>query len=261
MARSIKPRDKSKMTRKSHGMTELTSQMEDRGRSIKSIDNDPLAPMNSRQAQYIDTINANTVTFGVGPAGTGKSYIAAAMAAEALMDREVERIIITRPIVEAGEELGFLPGDMNEKVDPYLAPIRMILDRRVGAGHVEMFLKNKRIQFLPLAYMRGHTFDRSFVIFDEAQNSTVGQMKLFLSRIGKDCKIVVDGDLKQRDIQGTSGLYDAIGRLYGIKNVGVVRFTHEDIVRSGIVQDIIERYEDEDGEYHDGVAKTLGFLD
>lgn len=182
------------------------------------------------------------MTFGIGPAGTGKTYIAAAYGAELLALGKVERLILTRPAVEAGEELGFLPGALDEKYAPYLSPVRTILDKRLGRGAVEYLLKAKRIVPMPLAYMRGETFEDAFVLLDEAQNTTPTQLKLFLTRIGPNARVVVDGDVEQVDIKGKSGLLDAVHRLGHLPSVRVVHFNDEDIVRSGIVADIIKAY-------------------
>jgi phosphate starvation-inducible PhoH-like protein len=203
-----------------------------------------LAAKNQSQQQYINAINNNTLTFGTGPAGTGKSYCAGAIAAEALESGKIERIIITRPAVEAGEELGFLPGDIDDKFSVYIDAFRDILNERLGAGTVEYCLRHGRIVAAPLAYMRGKTFsENSFVILDEAQNTTPAQMKMFLSRIGEGCKVVINGDIAQSDLRGASGLADAVSRLEGVNNVHTHAFSREDIVRSGLVRDIIDCYE------------------
>lgn len=194
------------------------------------------------QVRYLKAIKSFPVTFGVGPAGTGKTYVAAAYGAELLAQGKVERMILTRPAVEAGEEMGFLPGVLEEKYAPYLAPVRAILEKRLGKGAVEYMLKAKRIMPMPLAYMRGETFDDAFVLLDEAQNTTPTQIKMFLTRIGQNTTVVVDGDMEQTDIKGTSGLADAIQRLSHLPSVRVIQFQDADIVRSGIVGDIIRAY-------------------
>lgn len=201
-------------------------------------------PINKSQEIYLNKINNNIITFSKGPAGTGKTYVAAMAAAKAMQDRKVDRILITRPMVEAGEEMGFLPGDLHEKYYPYVAPFLQALSKIMGSGHVEALVQNGRIEFAPLAYMRGHSWDRSFVIFDEAQNATRAQMKLFLTRIGKDTTVIVDGDTSQKDGQ-YDGLEDAIERLATVKGVSVHIFTIDDIVRSGIVREVILRYSSE----------------
>lgn len=203
----------------------------------------PLKAKNKSQASYISAIKAHKLTFGVGPAGTGKSYCAGALAAEELESRRIEKIIISRPAVEAGENMGFLPGDLQEKFDPYFDAFRDCLIERLGKGVVECALKNGRILVSPLAYLRGKTFNDAFVVLDEAQNCTRSQLKMFLTRIGENCRVVVNGDIRQTDIGNGSGLQDAIDRLGSLDSVYVHKFTHEDIVRSGLVKDIIERYE------------------
>jgi phosphate starvation-inducible PhoH-like protein len=208
----------------------------------------PLRAKNKSQQEYIDAIKNNMLTFGIGPAGTGKSYCAGALAAEALESGRIERIILTRPAVESGENLGFLPGDLDQKFSVYIDAFRDILNERLGAGTVDYCLRHGRIVAAPLAFMRGKTFNsKTFVILDEAQNTSPAQMKMFLTRIGEDCKVVINGDIKQSDIRGPNGLADAVERLGGLPNVHVHEFERDDIVRSGLVRDIIDRYEvDED---------------
>ena len=203
----------------------------------------PLKAKTTSQSQYISAIKSNKLTFGTGPAGTGKSYCAGALAAEALHSKQIERIIISRPAVEAGENMGFLPGDLQEKFDPYFDAFRDCLIDCLGKGVVECGIKNDRIVVSPLAYLRGKTFNNAFVVLDEAQNCTKAQLKMFLTRIGENCRVVVNGDIRQSDIGHTSGLQDAIDRLGGLEGVYVHQFSREDIVRSGLVKDIIERYE------------------
>lgn len=203
----------------------------------------PLTAKNKSQASYISAIKAHKLTFGIGPAGTGKSYCAGALAAEELENRRIEKIIISRPAVEAGENMGFLPGDLHEKFDPYFDAFRDCLIERLGKGVVECALKNGRIVVSPLAYLRGKTFNDAFVVLDEAQNCTRSQLKMFLTRIGENCRVVVNGDIRQSDIGSGSGLQDAIDRLGGLDSVYVHEFGREDIVRSGLVRDIIDRYE------------------
>lgn len=204
----------------------------------------PLEAQTPSQKRYISAIRNHPLTFGIGPAGTGKSYCAGALAAQALEAGQIDRIILTRPAVEAGEQLGFLPGDIDEKFSPYIDAFRDILNARLGAGTVDYCLRHGRIVASPLAYMRGKTFcSRTFVVLDEAQNTTPGQMKLFLTRIGEDSKVVVNGDIRQSDIRGANGLADAVERLRGLPGVYVHRFEREDIVRSGLVRHIIDRYE------------------
>ena len=202
----------------------------------------PLVAQTDRQADYISSILANTLTFGTGPAGTGKTYLATCLAADALQKKQIKKILLTRPAVEAGENLGFLPGELSEKFEPYLRPFRDILDRRLGKGFVDCAIKNGKIEALPLAYMRGMTFEDCWVLLDEAQNTTPAQMKMFLTRIGEDCKVVVNGDLTQMDIKGLSGLADGLQRSRGLPRVSEVEFTRDDIVRSGLTQMLVDRY-------------------
>lgn len=202
----------------------------------------PLRAYTEAQEAYLNSIDNNIITFAVGPAGTGKTFIAGAYAAQLLKDGKIDRIIITRPGVEAGESFGFLPGELEEKYLPYIEPFKDVLDERLGKSQVTYFLAHKVIIASPLGFMRGKSFKNCMIILDEAQNATPTQMKLFLTRIGENCKVVVDGDISQKDISGTSGLADAIDRLRKIGSVGVVEFGIEDIVRSGICKDIIKAY-------------------
>jgi phosphate starvation-inducible PhoH-like protein len=202
-----------------------------------------IAPRSLAQKRYVDAMRRNTLVFGVGPAGTGKTFLAVAMAVRRLADKQVRRIILSRPAVEAGESLGFLPGELDQKYEPFIMPFRAVLEERLGGGMVDFLLKNGRLEAAPLAYMRGRTFTNAFIILDEAQNTTPRQMKLFLSRIGENCKIVVDGDPNQQDISGKNGLVDAVERLSWIPSVKVVEFTRDHIVRSGLVAEIVGAYE------------------
>ncbi|WCT61521.1 PhoH family protein [Limosilactobacillus portuensis] len=208
-----------------------------RGRSIRV--------KNFGQRQYVNAIKHNDITFGIGPAGTGKTYLAVAMAVAALKRGEVERIILTRPAVEAGESLGFLPGDLQEKIDPYLRPIYDALNDIFGADHTQRLMERGVIEIAPLAYMRGRTLDGAFVIIDEAQNTTNAQMKMFLTRLGFGSKMVVNGDISQIDLpHGTrSGLVSAKRILKDIKSIKFVQFTAEDVVRHPVVARIINAYE------------------
>jgi phosphate starvation-inducible PhoH-like protein len=204
----------------------------------------PLTAKNPAQAAYMQAILHHPLTFGIGPAGTGKSYCAGGLAAEALESGRIERIILTRPAVESGESLGFLPGDVDEKFSVYIDAFRDILNERLGAGTVDYCLRHGRIIAAPLAYMRGKTFDKkTFVVLDEAQNTTPAQMKMFLTRIGEGCRVVINGDIAQSDIKGPNGLADAIDKLKGVGGVYIHRFEREDIVRSGLVRAIIDKYE------------------
>jgi phosphate starvation-inducible PhoH-like protein len=203
----------------------------------------PIEALNDSQKRYISAIKSFELVFATGPAGTGKTWICGALAAQALSEGVIDKIIITRPAVEAGESLGFLPGEIEDKFDPFLQPFRDVLNERLGKSYVEYLMKMGRIEAAPLAYMRGRTFKRAFVILDEAQNTTPNQMKLFLTRIGAECKVVVNGDTRQKDIHGTSGLEDAIRRVSHIPSVKCVGFSRKDVVRSGLVQEIVEAYE------------------
>jgi phosphate starvation-inducible PhoH-like protein len=216
-------------------------------RAPKNREAKPLKPLNPNQGIYLDSIEINDLTFGLGPAGVGKTYLAAAWAAEQIRDKKFERLIITRPAVEAGESIGFLPGEMMEKFDPYFAPVRDVLQGRLGGSHVDAMLKGERIIVKPLAFMRGCSFKDAIVILDEAQNTTTSQMKMFLTRLGKGSKMIVNGDIKQTDLSGPNGLADATERLDGLARVGIITFTRDDIVRHGLVREIVDRYELSDG--------------
>lgn len=196
-----------------------------------------------KQKHYLNCMKQYSITFGTGPAGTGKTFLCGAVAAAALANGETNKIIITRPMVEADEDPGYLPGTAEEKFAPYFRPFKDVLDERLGASHVEYLIKRGRIEIAPFAYMRGRTFKNCWVILDEAQNTTPSQMKLFLTRLGENCNVVINGDLKQKDIKGKSGLQDAIDVLQGhTVNMGFCNFSEEDIVRSAIVQEIVEAY-------------------
>ena len=197
------------------------------------------------QWHYVETIRHNHITLGIGPAGTGKTYLAVALAVAALKKKEVERIILTRPAVEAGEKLGFLPGDMQDKVDPYLRPLYDGLYDMLGNETFQKYLTKGTIEVAPLAYMRGRTLNDSFIILDEAQNTTPEQMKMFLTRFGFGSKMVITGDITQIDLPGgkTSGLKDASKILKDIPGIGIVNFSGQDVVRHEIVGSIIKAYE------------------
>ncbi|MDR0917153.1 MAG: PhoH family protein, partial [Oscillospiraceae bacterium] len=197
------------------------------------------------QKEYVDAIGKNTVTIGVGPAGTGKTYLAVAAAVAAFREKAVNRIILTRPAVEAGERLGFLPGDLQSKVDPYLRPLYDALFEMLGAETYNKYLERGNIEVAPLAYMRGRTLDDSFIILDEAQNTSKEQMKMFLTRLGFGSKIVITGDITQIDLppDKVSGLKDAIRVLEDVRDISICRLTAQDVVRHQLVQRIIEAYE------------------
>lgn len=210
----------------------------------------PVKPKTLGQKKYIETIKKNTITLGVGPAGTGKTYLAVAMAVTAFRAKEINRIILTRPAVEAGEKLGFLPGDLQSKVDPYLRPLYDALFDMLGAENFQKHQERGDIEVAPLAYMRGRTLDDSFIILDEAQNTTTEQMKMFLTRLGFNSKMVVTGDITQIDLPDgkRSGLKEAIKVLKNVEDIGVVRFNEKDVVRHRLVQDIIKAYEKQEEE-------------
>ena len=209
-----------------------------RGREIR--------PKTAGQREFVRSIESNTLTIGIGPAGTGKTFLAVVMAVRALKNREVSRLVLSRPAVEAGEKLGFLPGDLREKVDPYLRPLYDSLEELLDAAVVEKYLERGTIEVAPLAYMRGRTLSEAFVILDEAQNATPEQLKMFLTRLGTGSKMVVNGDVTQIDLPGgaRSGLLDASRRLSGVDDVGAVRLTETDVVRHPLVARIIRAYDD-----------------
>ncbi|MBO5952712.1 MAG: PhoH family protein [Oscillospiraceae bacterium] len=205
----------------------------------------PIKAKTVGQQNYMKAISRNTVTIGVGPAGTGKTYLAVAAAVAAFRERTVNRIVLTRPAVEAGERLGFLPGDLQNKVDPYLRPLYDALYDMLGAETFQKYQERGSIEVAPLAYMRGRTLDDSFIILDEAQNTTSEQMKMFLTRLGFGSKVVITGDVTQIDLprDKTSGLKDAIRVLDGVKDIAICRLTSADVVRHALVQEIINAYE------------------
>jgi len=211
---------------------------------LRSAQGRPVRPKSSGQKRYVDAIRDNIVSFGVGPAGTGKSWLAVALAVQSLQAKEVERILLTRPAVEAGESLGFLPGDLMAKVDPYLRPLYDALYDLVGPDGTQRLLDRGVVEVAPLAFMRGRTLNNSFIILDEAQNTTPAQMKMFLTRIGFGSKAVITGDITQVDMpNGRSGL-DGLEEILGdIDGVGFVELTSRDVVRHRIVQDIVNAYE------------------
>lgn len=205
----------------------------------------PIRVKNFGQLQYTRSVNKHDVTFGIGPAGTGKTFLAVVMAVQALKQGEVKKIILTRPAVEAGESLGFLPGDLKEKVDPYLRPIYDALYTIYGTEHTNRLMERGVIEIAPLAYMRGRTLDDAFVILDEAQNTTIAQMKMFLTRLGFGSKMIINGDLTQIDLPkgAKSGLVDARQKLKNIPRIKFVTFDADDVVRHPVVADIIKAYE------------------
>ena len=206
------------------------------------------------QKKYVETIENNTITLGIGPAGTGKTYLAVAMAVKAFRAGQVQRIVLTRPAVEAGEKLGFLPGDLQNKVDPYLRPLYDALFDFLGPENFMRHQERGVIEVAPLAYMRGRTLDEAFIILDEAQNTTREQMKMFLTRLGFGSKIIITGDITQIDLPDNkkSGLVEAMRVLKNVEDIGIVRFTDKDVVRHKLVQDIIKAYDKyyEEGKKH-----------
>ena len=205
-----------------------------------------IIPNGSHQQEYIETINKRVLTFGIGPAGTGKTYLAVASAVQQLVSGEVEKILLVRPAVEAGEKLGFLPGDLSQKVDPYLRPLYDALFEMLGFKETNQLIERNIIEVVPLAFMRGRTLNDSFIILDESQNATVEQMKMFLTRFGFGSKVVVTGDITQIDLPKNtqSGLVHSLDVLKGLSEVGFIKFDSKDIVRHGLVQKIVEAYEE-----------------
>lgn len=204
-----------------------------------------IKPKTLGQKKYIESINSNTISFGIGPAGTGKTFLAVSMAVRAFKAHNVSKIILTRPAVEAGEKLGFLPGDLQNKVDPYLRPLYDALYEMLGAETFSRLQERGSIEVAPLAYMRGRTLDDSFIILDEAQNTSPEQMKMFLTRLGFNSKMVITGDITQIDLPNpkNSGLVEAVKVLKNVKDIGINRFTEKDVVRHRLVQDIVKAYE------------------
>lgn len=204
----------------------------------------PLKAKTLGQKKYLDAIRKNTITFGVGPAGTGKTYLAVAMAVRAFRAHDINRIVLTRPAVEAGEKLGFLPGDLQNKVDPYLRPLYDALFDMLGAENYQRYVERGNIEVAPLAYMRGRTLDDSFIILDEAQNTTPEQMKMLLTRLGQNSKAVITGDVTQIDLQDKkSGLIEAVKILKEINGIETVYLSEKDVVRHRLIQEIIKAYE------------------
>ena len=208
----------------------------------------PIKPKTLGQKRYVDAIKKNTITLGIGPAGTGKTYLAVAAAVAAFRDKQVNRIILTRPAVEAGERLGFLPGDLQSKVDPYLRPLYDALFDMLGAETYNKYLERGSIEVAPLAYMRGRTLDDSFIILDEAQNTSREQMKMFLTRLGFGSKIVITGDITQIDLprDTVSGLKEAMRVLEGVEDIAICKLGEADVVRHVIVQRSIKAYEEDE---------------
>jgi len=206
-----------------------------------------IAPRTQGQARYIQSIRDHDITFAIGPAGTGKTYLAVAVAVEALKHQKIRKIVLVRPAVEAGESLGFLPGDLHAKINPYLRPLLDALQEMIDYDQMKRYMEQDVIEVVPLAYMRGRTLNESFIILDEAQNTTIAQMKMFLTRMGMGSKIVISGDTTQIDLPraSASGLIDAVARLRDISGVNIVQLNKSDIVRHRLVQEIVRAYEDE----------------
>lgn len=204
-----------------------------------------IKPKTPNQKKFIESVKANDVVFAVGPAGTGKTYIAVALAVRALKNKEIKRIIITRPAVEAGENLGFLPGDLQEKIDPYLRPVYDALDDMIPSEKLKYYRENRVIEIAPLAYMRGRTLSNAFILLDEAQNTTPMQIKMFLTRLGQNSKLIINGDRTQVDLKPNqkSGLDDAVGILKNVKGIGFVELNYTDVTRHPIVKEIIKAYD------------------
>jgi phosphate starvation-inducible protein PhoH and related proteins len=205
----------------------------------------PIKPKTVNQQKLVDLVKDNDMVFALGPAGTGKTYISVAMAVKALKNKSVKKIIITRPAVEAGENLGFLPGDLKEKIDPYLRPIYDALNDMIPFEKLQYYMEREIIEIAPLAYMRGRTLNNAFILLDEAQNTTTMQMKMFLTRMGPDSKMIITGDATQIDLPGKqrSGLKEAIRILRDVKGIGMIQLSEKDVVRHKLVRDIIEAYD------------------
>lgn len=210
----------------------------------------PIAPRNANQGRMVRSFQENDLTFALGPAGTGKTYIAIALAVRALKNKECRRLILSRPAVEAGEKLGFLPGDMKDKIDPYLQPLYDALEDMLPPLKLKEYMDSNTIQIAPLAFMRGRTLNDAVIILDEAQNTTTHQMKMFLTRLGVNSKMVVTGDVTQIDLPRSvrSGLLNALRILKGVKGIGVIEYEKKDIVRHPLVQRIVDAYEDREKE-------------
>lgn len=217
---------------------------------IYGINGKPISPRNANQGLLVKTFRENDLTFALGPAGTGKTYIAIALAVKALKNKEVRKIILSRPAVEAGEKLGFLPGDMKDKIDPYLQPLYDALEDMIPAVKLKEYMETNVIQIAPLAFMRGRTLNDAVIVLDEAQNTTVHQIKMFLTRLGMNAKMIITGDATQIDLPRSvqSGLIQALHILKGVPGIGRVEFGKKDIVRHSLVQRIVEAYERHDEE-------------
>lgn len=240
-SRSYKQREEESVT----SLVQMSG-VESIGMARDSRDNSPIAARNEAQAHYLNAIESKSLIFATGEAGCGKTWISAAKAAEALIHKDVERIIVTRPVLQADEDLGFLPGDISEKFAPYFRPVYDVLVRRLGASFMQYCLRPEigKVEIAPFAYMRGRTFENAVVILDEAQNVTAAQMKMFLTRLGENVTVIVNGDITQCDLPSgvKSGLSDALSRFEEDEMIGVVRFTKEDCVRSALCQRTLSAY-------------------
>ncbi len=218
------------------------------GMAREKRDQRTLSPRNEVQRQYMNAIKHQNLVFATGEAGCGKTFLSAAMAADALINKEIERIIVTRPVLQSDEDLGFLPGDIAEKFAPYFRPVYDVLVKRLGASFLQYCLRPEigKVEIAPFAYMRGRTFENAFVILDEAQNVTINQMKLFLTRMGENVTVIVNGDITQCDLPANvnSGLADALSRFQANERVGVIKFNEEDCVRSSLCQHVLAAYSD-----------------
>ncbi len=224
---------------------------------IYGINGKPISPRNPTQQKLVESVAENDLTFALGPAGTGKTYIAIALAVRALKNREARKLILSRPAVEAGEKLGFLPGDMKDKIDPYLQPLYDALEDMIPAMKLKEYMETKVIQIAPLAFMRGRTLNDAIIVLDEAQNTTTHQIKMFLTRLGMNAKMIITGDVTQIDLphKTQSGLVQALRVLEGVPGVGRVEFGKKDIVRHSLVQRIVEAYERHDAEEEEEARK------
>ena len=226
-----------------------TPQIEKTGDTIVfSVTGKPIVPRSENQLKLVKEYETNDMLFAIGPAGSGKTYTAIALAVRALRDKQVRRVILTRPAVEAGEKLGFLPGDLKDKLDPYLQPLYDALNDMIPPAKLQKFMEDGTVQIAPLAYMRGRTLDNAFVILDEAQNTTLSQIKMFLTRMGRNAKFIVTGDVTQVDLphKSDSGLVRAMNTVKGIKGIGFVEFNKGDIVRHELVKHIVEAFDKSD---------------
>ena len=247
------------MTKKARRIEADEYHDEDRYEHSGDVKIKKITPKTDNQAHYMRKINGTSITFGIGPAGTGKTWIAAVMAAQALKAGKIDRIVVTRPMIEVGEKVGHLPGELEEKYEPYFRPVRDAFVDALGGSQVDYLIKSKKIEARPLEFLRGSTLKDSWVIADEMQNSTPGQMKMFLSRIGNNAKFIINGDIEQKDIAGRSGLEDGLIRLAGLPDVAIVNFNIDDIVRSGLARDIIIRYQGKptEGDYLEGLKRFM----